>query len=92
MQAILVLIAVAIFVNIVILTIVAMKVSRSAEKLEMFCETFEQMARNILEEHLKAVSKIAASCETSQDHLKTVNKNIYLMARKILGKEIEDKE
>ncbi|NIN67632.1 MAG: hypothetical protein GTO63_23610 [Anaerolineae bacterium] len=90
MQVIFVLIAVAIFVDIVILTLVAMKVGRSAEKLEMFCETFEQMAKNILEEHLKAVSKISGSCEASEDHLKTINKNVYLMAKQLMGKDQKD--
>jgi len=91
MQLIIVLIALAIFVNIVILTLIAMRVSRSAEKLEMFSETFEKMAKNILEEHLKVLVKMAGACEASEDHLKTINKNIYLMAKKVLGKEGEDK-
>jgi len=92
MQIMFLLIAAAIFANIVILTLVAMRVSRSAEKVEMFCETFEQLTRNLLEDHLAAVSKVAKDCETSEDHLKTINKNVYLMARKILGKEGEGKE
>lgn len=92
MQVIFLLIVVAIFADIVILTIMAMRVSRGVEKIEMFCDTFEQVTKNVLEDHLNALSKVAENCKTSEDHLKTINKNIYLMARKILGKEEEDKE
>lgn len=91
MFTLLVLVLLAILVNVAILTIITMKINGGIEKIEMFCETFERMNRNLFEDQFEAVSRIEERARTNEDHLKTINKNVYLMARAIIGKEEDNK-
>jgi cell shape-determining protein MreC len=86
-SSILLLVAVIILADLVIITLLAFRANRTAQKVEMLCDTLEKTLNNALEEPISKVDDLHQKLTQAEDHLRTINKNIYILASQIVQQE-----
>lgn len=59
-------------------------------KLDSYCDTFEKVIQNAFEEQGQPARDISRKLDTSLDHLKTMSRNIYVMAKVLMGERREE--
>ena len=88
----LLLMAVIILANLILITIMALQANRAMLKIEMFCDTLEKTLHNVLEGPTSKMDDIDKKLAQTEDHLRTINKNIYILASQIVRQEEQETE
>lgn len=87
--SILLLVALIILADLILITVLFLKAGKTVEKVEMLCDTFERTIHNALEDSTSRIEGLDKKLAEVEDHLRTINKNIYIMARQIIRHEEE---
>lgn len=89
MNSILLFVTVIILANLVIITILLLKTGKAMQKVEILCDTFERTLRNTLEDSTFKMDDLKEKIDKAEDHLRTINKNIYIIARQLIRQDDE---
>jgi ElaB/YqjD/DUF883 family membrane-anchored ribosome-binding protein len=83
----LLLVALVILADLIIITALFLKADRTLHKVEMFCDTFDSVLNNVAATSDSRLDKLNEKLAEAEDHLRTISKNIYIMARRIIQEE-----
>ncbi len=90
-STIILLVVILILANLLIITLLLLKTGKVTEKVEMLCDTFEKSLENGLEDSTARTRDIVERMAETEDHLRTISKNVYIIASKIV-KDVEEQK
>ncbi len=83
----LLLVALVILADLIIITALFLKADRTLHKVEMFCDTFDAVLSDVAGTSDSRLDKLNEKLAEVEDHLRTISKNIYIIARQMIQEE-----